>query len=434
MEEFIRTITEQIRYVKVREGVARELSDHISDQAQAYEAAGEAPQKALERAVREMGDPVEIGVALDRVHRPQAEWKLLLMTFAFNILGFVILCVTGQLSDQSAGRQCFFTLMGLCVMTGIYFTDYSIIGKYGLVIYLLWTAAFVLYGIAGQEVNGRVQGLSVTAYIYAPAYAGVLYRFRGKGYAALIKGIVLLLATAMIVTVFSHSIPAAINLYFTGVVMLGIAVWSGWFRVGRKRALALLAAVLVTGPALVVCYYFRFGAAYQAMRLRAFLNPAAHATEAGYLYGVIREGLANARLIGGMSVDGTFAGSWEVISETITFLPLQLIGSYGLLAGYALIAAAVLFLARSVRITCHQKNQLGRMVAAACVLIFFVNCCEGLLVNMGAYPITSVAIPFLSRGWAATWTYAVLAGLLLSISRHEKVVSDSLPQGTLAGK
>lgn len=426
MEEFIRTITEQIRYVKVREGVARELSDHILDQAQAYEAGGEASEKALERAVREMGDPVEIGVALDRVHRPQPEWRLLLMTFAFSILGVAILWATGYLSGNTVGGQCFYTLMGLCVMTGIYFTDYSIIGKHGLMIYLLWTAAFVLYGMAGREVNGRVQGLSTAAYLYAPAYAGVLYRLRGKGWAALIKGIALLLVTAMIVTVFSSSIPAAINLYFTGVVMLGIAVWSGWFQVGRKRAIALLTVVLVAGPALVVCYYLYFGASYQAMRLRAFLNPAAYATQAGYLYGVIREGLANARLIGGMSVDGAFAGSWRALSDDAAFLPLQLIGSYGLLAGYVLIAAAALFLARAFRITCRQKNQLGRMVAAACVLVFLVNCCEGLLLNAGAYPLTSVAIPFLSRGWAATWTYAVLAGLLLSVSRHERVVSDGM--------
>ena len=40
MEEFIRILTDQIRCAKARDGVARELSSHILDQAQAYEQSG----------------------------------------------------------------------------------------------------------------------------------------------------------------------------------------------------------------------------------------------------------------------------------------------------------------------------------------------------------------------------------------------------------
>ena len=70
-----------MRCVKARDGVARELADHIQDQAQAYEESGVEHDQAIEMAVHEMGDPVEIGVALDRIHRPQIDWKMLLLTF-----------------------------------------------------------------------------------------------------------------------------------------------------------------------------------------------------------------------------------------------------------------------------------------------------------------------------------------------------------------
>ena len=66
MEEFIRILTEQMRCAKARDGVARELSAHISDQAEAFEQAGMEHDKAVAKAVREMGDPVEIGAAYDR--------------------------------------------------------------------------------------------------------------------------------------------------------------------------------------------------------------------------------------------------------------------------------------------------------------------------------------------------------------------------------
>lgn len=427
MEEFIKTITEQIRYEKVRNHVARELSDHISDQAQAYEASGESHEKALERAVREMGDPVEIGVALDRIHRPRTDWRMLVMAFAFSILGLIIMCTVGGLSEYySVGKQCFFTVLGFGVMMGIYFLDYSFIGKYGIAVYLAWTAVFILYSLTGQRIHGRVPALSIAAYLYAPIFAGVLYRFRGKGCAAVCKSLALLLLTVTLVGKCAENVPATVNLYLICSVLLVFALWDGWFRVSRKWTFVLLFVMLIAIPALMTGYILCFGAGYQAMRLRAFLNPQAYAAGAGYLYNIIQEILANVRWVGGMPVDEASVSS--VIMHENVFLPLHLAVRYGLLTGFVPMLAFALFIVRAAHITVRQQNRLGRMVAAACVLVFFVNCIEGLFLNVGLYPISSITLPFLSHGGAATLTYAVLIGFLLSVCRHEKLVSDSPSQ------
>ncbi|MCM1181773.1 MAG: FtsW/RodA/SpoVE family cell cycle protein [Roseburia sp.] len=422
MEEFIKTITEQLRYEKVRGRVAKELSDHISDQAQAYEACGEEHEKALARAIREMGDPVEIGVALDRVHRPQTDWRMLGMAFAFSILGFILLCTAGGLSAYySVARQCFFTILGLGVMTGIYFLDYSFIGKYGLAVYFVWTAVFLLWSFMGERHNGRVEPLQMVSYLYAPIFAGALYRIRGEGYAAVCKGIALLFLTALLVMRCASSVPAAANLYLIGSVLLSLSLWDGRFRIGRRQAIALMILLLVVIPMLAIGGVFCFGASYQAMRLRALLNPQAYAGGAGYLYNIIRENLACARWIGGLPVDESSVG---VTFGQTTFLPFQLMIRYGLLAGLGLALALVLLLARAARVTVRQKNRLGRTVAASCAMVLFVNSIEGLLLNVGLYPIITVALPFLSHGGAATLTYAAMIGLLLSVYRHERLVSD----------
>lgn len=54
-EAFIRNVTEQIRCVRARDGIARELSDHITDQAAAYEAKGEPHEEAVNRRCRRWG-------------------------------------------------------------------------------------------------------------------------------------------------------------------------------------------------------------------------------------------------------------------------------------------------------------------------------------------------------------------------------------------
>lgn len=107
-ESFIRNVTEQIRCVRARDAIARELSDHISDQAEVYEAMGESHEDAVNRAVREMGDPVEVGVELDRVHRPQVDYKLIGMAFLFHIAGFFLIWKMSDLSlnPQYIAKQC----------------------------------------------------------------------------------------------------------------------------------------------------------------------------------------------------------------------------------------------------------------------------------------------------------------------------------------
>ena len=101
IEEYITTLTEQIRLKQARQGVAQEIRNHISDQTQAFEQNGMEHEKAVEMAVREMGDPVEAGVALDRIHRPQFDWRLFVITVLFSAAGVLIMYATGALGSES---------------------------------------------------------------------------------------------------------------------------------------------------------------------------------------------------------------------------------------------------------------------------------------------------------------------------------------------
>ena len=96
IEEYIMTLTEQIQYKKVRLEVAQEIRNHIMDQTQAYEQNGIAHDKAVEMAVHEMGDPIEAGMALDRIHRPQFDWRLFVITVFFSVAGVWIILRLGE--------------------------------------------------------------------------------------------------------------------------------------------------------------------------------------------------------------------------------------------------------------------------------------------------------------------------------------------------
>ena len=55
MHEYLSELTGQIRSKKARQEVAREIQNHIEDQAKAYENEGRTRDEALKEAVRQMG-------------------------------------------------------------------------------------------------------------------------------------------------------------------------------------------------------------------------------------------------------------------------------------------------------------------------------------------------------------------------------------------
>ena len=58
-------VCEQIRWKKAHPAVAQEIEDHLTDQKNAYLAAGDSESIAEEKALLQMGDPVSVGAAGD---------------------------------------------------------------------------------------------------------------------------------------------------------------------------------------------------------------------------------------------------------------------------------------------------------------------------------------------------------------------------------
>ena len=439
MEEFIRNITEQIRCVRAREAVAKELSDHILDQAAAYEKDGEDHEAAVAQAVRGMGDPVEIGVELDRIHRPQMDVKMIVMVLLFSIGGMLLQYIVGGYTPMDGvngssvylsqlGRQGLILLLSFGVMAGMYFLDYSFIGRYGEVIYWEMTVVFFVIRMMSREVNGRHPVMLMLVYLYIPVYAGLLYQLRGRGYGAVIKGMVIQILTAGFVYYLSDILHAALVVYLIQMVLMVLAVCRGWFQVNKRDAVIVIVTVLVIIP-LAVCLIVLVTSPQEAVNFRlhrmlAWLHPEADPYGAGYTYVWIREGLSQAKLIG--AYDG-FSFESEIvwaIPRTDPFILIQIIFSFGILPALLVIAAFAALIVHAFRIVKRQKNQLGFMISTACFMVFLDNCVEGILINTGCFPVTSVQLPFLSFGVGSTITYAVFVGLLLSIYRNEKIVTD----------
>ena len=112
------------------------------------------------------GDPVEIGVELDRIHRPQMDVKMIVMVLLFSIGGMLLQYIVGGYTPMDGvngssvylsqlGRQGLILLLSFGVMAGMYFLDYSFIGRYGEVIY--WEMTVVFFVIRMMSRGGKRQ-------------------------------------------------------------------------------------------------------------------------------------------------------------------------------------------------------------------------------------------------------------------------------------
>ncbi len=244
----------------------------------------------------------------------------------------------------------------------------------------------------------------------------------------MIKGIAIQILTAGAAYYLSNILHAALAVYLMQMVLLLLAVRKGWFEVNKRDAAIVIVTVLVIIPLAACLFLLVAGPAeadnYRLRRIQAWLHPSEDPYGAGYTYMWIRQGLAKSKLIGvyeGFSFDDEI--TW-LVPRTDPFILIEIVFTFGILIGILVVAALAALIIHAFGIVRRQKNQLGFMISTACFMVFLDNCVEGILINTGCFPVTSVQLPFLSFGVGSTITYAVFVGLLLSIHRNEKIVTD----------
>lgn len=443
MEEYLEQLLSQIRCKKARPFVEEELRSHMEDQISDYMAAGMDRSCAEESAVRDMGDPVEAGISLDRVHRPQAAWGLLLLIAVISLTAVVIHSLIGIELENFNRNQLSVTglnftadvLIGIAVMVFICFMDYTTIARYSKILAAAILGLCFTAGMYGIQIGGvtyymRSIRFSIFALMtfYVPVYGAVLYQYHNTGYRGFAKAVLW-----MVLPVFGAfrlpSLMLSAVLLVSMMVQMTIAVAKGWFLVPKKK---VLAGLWITGAglpvfSLVFSYASRLLAEYQRERIRAFLT---NSGDANYITGVFRSLAESNKLVG--------SGGKEVIGVIPNFnsdyIFTYLTASYGILAGAAVlcILAAVIFMVFGVSI--RQKNQLGMVMGCGCGMVFLLNTVINVMENMGWLPLSQTFLPFLSAGGSCLVMSYGLIGIILSIYRYKNVYPSHVKTAFSKGK
>lgn len=402
-KEYLEILAEQIRYKKALPMIEKELEDHMEDQKKDFLASGMTEKEAEAAAVMEMGDPVSVGVDMDRIHRPKMAWGLILLTGALYLAGMIfryLLYDRSGLGIYIANSWVYYVL-AFVVMIGVCYVDYSRIGEkareltVGLFLILMagiWFGGTVVNGSFGWiSVGGMmILNVRVLVYLFLPLYGAILYRYRGQGYEVIWKAIVWML-------------PAVVVVFYANSLML---------------ALLLCVFSMVIFLLLYAGMVWKFGAVYQKERLQMLLPP--YGEEISAVMEPLRSAAANSHMVGSSA---QAMKGLEMYGDR-DFLFTYILSFCGILTAVLFISLIAVLLFYLLKHTLRQRNQAGRIMGLGCTVVLVGRLVIYLLGNLGLQPYGDGYCPFLSTGGSSAVVTGILLGLLFSIYRYQNIAKE----------
>lgn len=453
MEEYIEKLISQIRCKKARPYIEEEIRNHIEDQISENVSNGMDRDEATLEAVKDMGDPVSVGVSLDKIHKPRFSWTLVAIVGVVSLVAILVQWIfvlqfdnpasvtrvvsvvrdlddAGNYISHNARYMCSIKdfinsiILGLIIMTVIYFIDYTLIAKYSQIIGFIMLGIGVCALIASPGINGtryylfNVVSISMPAFfmMYVPIYGAIIYKYRGGGVIEILKCLVWLVAPTYIVFRLP-SLSTAPIILICMLTQLTVAICKGWFTVNKKVCLAIIWAVFTALPIIILSgmYSLNMLMTYQADRIKSWLNP--NAAESGYVLSLIRDFVKNSRLIGNGQAD-LFGYIPDLNRDYIfTFI----INTYGLIAGAIIIAVLATLIAFIFGTVLKQKNEVGLTMGIGCAMLLLASSVVNILGSVGILPTMASFLPFFSAGGSNMVLCFYLLGLVMSIYRYKDI-------------
>ncbi|HEY4390932.1 MAG TPA: FtsW/RodA/SpoVE family cell cycle protein [Paenibacillus sp.] len=433
VQDFLQKVCKEIRFRSVHAKIGRELSDHIEDQKDEYIQQGFSEETATLMAIEQMGDPTLIGKPLNKAHQPITEWSILLITALLVLIGGTLQYFISQSNATRIDAFSYFlhyAPVGLAVFTLMYFFNFTWFVRYSIAIYLVLVSITVMgFYMLSAKVNGSYIHVQYLSLLFIPVLAGIIYRYRNKGWLGVIYSYVYYCIAAYMCIIAPTS-SALILFTISYLTILTIAVGREVFGKINRYVLPLIYTFALLVPGLLITTSSYRLASYRVAKLTAMFNPKIDPLGAGYIQITVRNLISSSKPIGA-AIFNNVAGSSMAIEEILPswntdFSLTYIIAKLGYVPGMAVIVILFILISRMFSSVLKQKNAPAFLVSFAACLAIAGQIILYVLTNLGIFMPMSFNLPFVSYGAYGFITNMALMGLLLSVYRRTNVVASEL--------
>lgn len=401
---FLDKVIEQVKSNEAKEWIKVEMSHHIQLAKEGWIKRGLQEKEAEERAIKEMGSPLQLGRELNQLHRPTVDWMILAFTVSLLMIGLLPIITSDILY---IAEKLLTILFGVGIVVGIMFIDYRKFAKWGYLFYIIGSLLLLsIILFSNITINGisylRVGPIIIKGIMAIPFFLLSWASFFSKKEFSYISFLFLFLFSSVLFY-FGYDSISTIFVYFTMVVVMLF-----WSHFSKKQIVLTLGAGAVLFA--LLCGYILLTRLH---RLLGFIFPERYAQDAGWIYLYREKMWASLKWVGSSDMAAV-----TFVNRTDTVF-LQLSSQFGYVLAVILVflfSALIIKMIGNVR---YIKNRYAKLLLVGAIALYSFQVIYNIGMCMGMLPIISLSLPFISHGLMPTIINALLIGLVLSIIRRK---------------
>lgn len=467
VEQFLEDVADQIQYKPIRNEIKEELAAHLLDHIEDFVDQGMEESEATHKAVECMGEPIEIGVKLNEVRKIQIG-KPILVFIAISVLLGIMGNVQGyfvQEIDITLDYYLYF-VWGIGIFSVVYFYGYQKVVQYMKQIFIflvvIWVVPVILFWLGRTTQNMLFYKLTNISNMFAlellsiPLIIGIAYLKRRKKYLSLIFSMIVtgVLVCVSLRLVFDYILSAGIILIISVFVSLKYMIEKEMFA-GTKTKQNLLWATGLVLVLLVLMSSIQEGWKTEIEKCFYPEKVAVDYFDDAYNSVLMKELLSRSEMLGTVKINQEnmlklYTGEWflelddfeykckmreveenKILLEDI--LPEHYHNNYriaywilkfGWLPATILILIVLSTYGMLLYAVSKIRNKMGKVLAyssASCLVFQAVLYFFG---NFGYQVGWFTNLPFISEGIYSITVNMILAGLVCSAYRYDKVIKE----------
>ncbi len=276
VNEYINKVCSLIKNKKVHPEIKEELLGHINDIIEDYLEIGMSLDIATDKALMQMGNAEVIGHDLNKAHKSNSDWILLIMITSLIFLGFFTTAFL-QLNNFNDGYYINYiskllVFLGISIVLSLLILklDYRSLKKYSLSLYIISISLILLTLTFSLPVNGikrwltigpfSIDALAVTPILLIISLSGIFDNYDWNNKKSLFKGLTLVFIP--VILFISLSSLSTIIIYLIAV-----------FTIMNISGFKLKYLIIISGALCSILLLSIFRTNYRIERFFIFLNP-----------------------------------------------------------------------------------------------------------------------------------------------------------------
>ena len=415
IKEFLNSVCEQIKYKPIREYILYELKNHIEETKEAYIENGMSSEEAEEKAVFQMGDAIEIGKKLNKIHKPKLDITLLIFTIIPLFFGLLVAYIRNNNTSINLTENSFFKfvvtlIIGVSLGIGIYFINYKKMLKYSNLFFCL--AIILTFSVP-----------TVAMPIYVISFIGFLESmYEENKFSLEIDGLKINLNFIKIYVAMGISLVVMIEtslVNFTILVITYLILFSVKLLQMRKiSTLILIWVILLITLFLSILSYFYAGGFISNRIIGSFL-PETDPQGSGWL-GINQNKIINTAKSFGKAEN--MSDALNLFEEGTNYAFISILANYGWVLAISMVTSVILLNIKLIINSIKIKDFYGKMLIIGFSSMFIIQILFNILMNLNVGLKININLPLVSYGGSGLIVNIAIISLILSIYRRKDIL------------